>query len=229
MTGINMKTTHVCALKLFMVLCLIFHLPTVQADSTDESWIPVFNFQSKLAEQGNVKAQFILGEMYENGRGVEKNIDLAISWYQKAEKNGHKKAAKRIANIEENKRNEALAKVRAEAEEKRRKEDKARQLVIQKQHAREERLRQQALDKAEAKAEAEKLARKNLEQKKITPEERAKKIKAAQDRAKAIAEKNAMRQQQAADAELERYRASTLNPQQQKPSKNNDKYQDPFE
>ena len=121
-----MTSRTTSSLKLLLCLSILLLPQITQADSGDESWNQVFNFQMKLAEKGNVKAQYILGEMFEKGRGTEKNIETAISWYRQAEKNGHKKAAKRIADIEENIRNQALAKVRAEADEKRRKEEKAK-------------------------------------------------------------------------------------------------------
>lgn len=66
----------------------------------DDSWSNVFKFQTKMAEMGNVRAQFILGEMYEEGRGVQKNRVKAIEWYRKAKSNGNKDAAGRITKIQ---------------------------------------------------------------------------------------------------------------------------------
>ena len=39
--------------------------------------------------QGHEGAQYCLGEMYENGTGVTKNIDTAIDWYHLAATQGH--------------------------------------------------------------------------------------------------------------------------------------------
>ena len=50
---------------------------------------PVFEFQSKLAEKGNAKAQYFLAQMYEQGRGTEANPEMARHWYEKAEQNGY--------------------------------------------------------------------------------------------------------------------------------------------
>lgn len=220
-----MKLVTHSLLKGLMCLFIILHIPTSLAE-TDDSWTQVFHFQQKLAEQGNVKAQYILGEMYEQGRGVDKDTDTAIAWYQKAEKNGHPKAAGRITRIHENLKNEALAKVRAEADKKRREEEQARQLALQKQRAEEERIKEQKLAKIRAAEEA----RHKEEDAKLSPEERAKKIKEAQERAVAIAKKNALLQQQAANAELKKYRAA-LTQEAPPPSGDatNTKYQDPFE
>jgi len=38
----------------------------------------------KAAEQGHAAAQFNLGEMYENGWGVDKNYSTEVEWYRKA-------------------------------------------------------------------------------------------------------------------------------------------------
>ncbi len=39
---------------------------------------------NKLAEHGNAQAQYYLGKMYAYGIGVNKNIDVAIDWLNKA-------------------------------------------------------------------------------------------------------------------------------------------------
>jgi len=41
------------------------------------------------AEQGDAKAQFTLGEMYDQGRGVEQDYAEAAKWYQKSAKQGN--------------------------------------------------------------------------------------------------------------------------------------------
>ena len=45
-------------------------------------WLP-------LAEQGNVNAQFNLGVMYANGRGVKQDDIEAVKWYRTAAEQGH--------------------------------------------------------------------------------------------------------------------------------------------
>jgi TPR repeat protein len=42
-----------------------------------------------LAQQGHAGAQFNLGYMYENGRGVAKNDAIAVSWYRKSAEQGY--------------------------------------------------------------------------------------------------------------------------------------------
>ena len=53
----------------------------------------VFRFQIKLAEQGNPEAQYKVGEMYELGKGVSRDMGKATEWYQKAAGKGHLKAS----------------------------------------------------------------------------------------------------------------------------------------
>jgi TPR repeat protein len=42
-----------------------------------------------LAEQEWSVAQNRLGEMYESGQGVPRDLDMAIAWYQRAAEQGH--------------------------------------------------------------------------------------------------------------------------------------------
>ena len=43
----------------------------------------------KAAEQGNAKAQFIVGGLYWSGKGVQVNKSLAKEWFGKACDNGN--------------------------------------------------------------------------------------------------------------------------------------------
>lgn len=60
----------------------------------------VFRFQIKLAEQGNPEAQYKVGEMYETGTGVNKDLQVAQVWFEKAAKQGHKKAGYKLLYLE---------------------------------------------------------------------------------------------------------------------------------
>ncbi len=60
----------------------------------------VFRFQTKLAEQGNPEAQYKVGEMYEAGRGATKNTHKALTWFEKAAKQGHKKSIYKLLFLE---------------------------------------------------------------------------------------------------------------------------------
>ena len=45
-----------------------------------------------LAEQGDAEAQFYLGEMYSNGRGVPRDDEEAVNWYMLAAEQGNARA-----------------------------------------------------------------------------------------------------------------------------------------
>ena len=59
----------------------------------------------KAANQGDAKAQFILGVMYTHGKGVPQDYAKAHEWYQKACDNGSERGCNvserldRIANL----------------------------------------------------------------------------------------------------------------------------------
>ena len=48
--------------------------------------------QKTKAEQGDVKAQHWLGDMYYYGKGVSKDLEEALRWYEKAAENEHAQA-----------------------------------------------------------------------------------------------------------------------------------------
>ena len=42
----------------------------------------------KAATLGNIEAQYNLAFMYENGKGIERDMDQAIYWYEKSARSG---------------------------------------------------------------------------------------------------------------------------------------------
>lgn len=62
----------------------------------------IFRRCCKMAEQGNSKAMTTVAELYENGKGTEKNENAAFEWYQKAaddEEHPNPKACYKIASL----------------------------------------------------------------------------------------------------------------------------------
>eukprot|EP00982_Pelagococcus_subviridis_P000187 1505-Pelagococcus_subviridis.AAC.1 len=43
-----------------------------------------FKWVMKAAAQGCIQAEYIIGQLYAHGEGVEKNIPEAVKWYTKA-------------------------------------------------------------------------------------------------------------------------------------------------
>ena len=59
----------------------------------------LFNFQQKLADNGNVVAQYKLGLMYETGDGVTASLEQAKHWYTLAADGGSRAARQRNAYL----------------------------------------------------------------------------------------------------------------------------------
>jgi len=55
-----------------------------------------------LAEQGDVSAQYNLGIIYANGRGVPENNAEAIKWFRKAAEQGHASAQNNLGKMYDN-------------------------------------------------------------------------------------------------------------------------------
>ena len=62
------------------------------SDTATSSSSPNISEIEKKAKQGDAKAQFNLGVLYRNGKGVEQNHAEAAKWYLLAAKQGHAKA-----------------------------------------------------------------------------------------------------------------------------------------
>jgi TPR repeat protein len=60
-----------------------------------------FEYLTKAAELGNVDAHYHLGNMYYEGRGVEKNEERAVYHWEKAAIGGHPIARNNLACVEE--------------------------------------------------------------------------------------------------------------------------------
>lgn len=76
---------------MLVLLLIVFfsELHAVQADG-------LFDFQMKLAEKGNAEAQFKVGEMYETGFGVKKDMAQAKLWVEKAAAQGNEAASYKL-------------------------------------------------------------------------------------------------------------------------------------
>jgi hypothetical protein len=52
-----------------------------------------------LAEQGDAEAQFVLGSMYRDGQGVEKDLEETLRWWQRAAELGNVDAQFALGDI----------------------------------------------------------------------------------------------------------------------------------
>jgi hypothetical protein len=77
--------------------CLIISGPgNADTSSLDALSSNVYDFQLKLATNGNVQSQTKVGEMLEAGNGIGKDTKKARHWYQLAAKSGYKPARDRL-------------------------------------------------------------------------------------------------------------------------------------
>jgi len=86
-------------MKRFIVLCaFLFPLVAwagmdegVEAYTTGDYAKALAEFQ-KLADQGNVEGQYLVGFLYHNGFGVKRDQNEALKWFQKAAQQGDARA-----------------------------------------------------------------------------------------------------------------------------------------
>lgn len=78
-------------------ILLLLGLPIVAAAyQGDYVWEEKFKRALPKAESGNVDAQYDVAEMYEKGKGTDKNQSQAFAWYSKAAQQGDVKAAYKL-------------------------------------------------------------------------------------------------------------------------------------
>jgi len=90
-------------LFLFALITLAFLFPAMAyADG-------LFDFQMKLAKKGNAEAEYKVGEMYETGFGVKKDMTEAMNWITKSANQGHETAGFKLLywDLEKNGVNDA--------------------------------------------------------------------------------------------------------------------------
>jgi len=96
------------------LLCLLLTCMGARASGLDDADDRLFQVQQSLAKKGDARAQYYLGEMYEQGLGTTQNLDEAFKWYAKAADQGDFMAKRKMAHRAEI---EADAKVEQAAEE----------------------------------------------------------------------------------------------------------------
>ena len=64
-----------------------------------KDWTEAAKWYHKAARQGEAKAQFALGLIYEKGKVGKKDLPLAAKWYDLAAKQGHANAAHKLKKL----------------------------------------------------------------------------------------------------------------------------------
>jgi TPR repeat protein len=74
-------------------------LPAMPANSAglDDADERLFKVQLAMAEKGESRAQYFLGEMHEQGLGTRQDVDEAFKWYTKAAEQGDTLALRKLA------------------------------------------------------------------------------------------------------------------------------------
>ena len=70
----------------------------VKAAGLDDADERLFRVQLAMAEKGDVRAQYYLGEMHEQGLGTQQNIGEAFKWYEKAAEQGDAWAKRKLVH-----------------------------------------------------------------------------------------------------------------------------------
>ncbi len=90
-------------LKTFLKVAVIFTLATSNINYlfASDDWVYDLRYKEFIAEanKGNGAAMYELGVMTEHGRGTEKNINEAITWYEKAIKQDNASAYVRLGKL----------------------------------------------------------------------------------------------------------------------------------
>ena len=66
-----------------------FSAYTIKKCSSGSGYATALKIWRPLAKQGNVSAQFNLGTMYVEGKGLQKDYAEAVRWFRKAAEQGH--------------------------------------------------------------------------------------------------------------------------------------------
>jgi TPR repeat protein len=80
---------------LLLLMALTGFIPA-NAGSLEDADRRLYQVQLTFAEKGDVRAQYYLGEMHEQGLGTEQNINEAFKWYAKAAEHGDRMAKKKL-------------------------------------------------------------------------------------------------------------------------------------
>lgn len=70
-----------------------------QADNSDYIWNQTFEKKFALAQKGDVKAQYDVGNMYLKGQGTARNAKEAFEWFSKAAEQGYSRAEYKLGYL----------------------------------------------------------------------------------------------------------------------------------
>lgn len=86
---------------LFLFVLLMLPLTPAAGAGLEDADERLFKVQLAMAEKGDSRAQYFLGEMHEQGLGTRQDVDEAFKWYAKAAEQGDPWAKRKLANRKE--------------------------------------------------------------------------------------------------------------------------------
>ena len=88
------RDKFLATISTFLTL-LILSLPA-HANIADWGMVQQFNKQLELAKAGKIQSMYEVGNLYMRGRGVNRNMEEAANWFQKAANTGHASAQAKL-------------------------------------------------------------------------------------------------------------------------------------
>ena len=85
-------------LRHWLFIILLITCAPVKAVGLDDADERLFRVQLAMAEKGDVRAQYYLGEMHEQGLGTRQNLGEAFKWYEKAAEKGDAWAKRKLVH-----------------------------------------------------------------------------------------------------------------------------------
>jgi TPR repeat protein len=86
-------------MKKIIVLAALLLAAMAQADESDYIWNQQFEKKFALAQQGDVKAQYDVGNMYLKGQGTTRDAKEAFNWFSKAAEQGYSRAEYKLGYL----------------------------------------------------------------------------------------------------------------------------------
>lgn len=85
----------------FLSVLLLLPLAPATGAGLEDADVRLFKVQLTMAEKGDSRAQYFLGEMHEQGLGTKQDVEEAFKWYAKAAEQGDPWAKRKLANRKE--------------------------------------------------------------------------------------------------------------------------------
>lgn len=86
-------------MKKIITLVALLLAVAAQADNSDYIWNQTFEKKFALAQKGDVKAQYDVGNMYLKGQGTARNAREAFEWFSKAAEQGYSRAEYKLGYL----------------------------------------------------------------------------------------------------------------------------------